>query len=522
MGAMRGLVTVMVAVLAMSGGPRAQTRPAAVDRLFRISGLLPGTAPVGTAAPVVLGIYDSEVGGAPLWQEVQTVPIGVGGLYTVLVGATSAEGVPPDVFATGEPRWLGITGQWPGAQAAPRTLLTAVPYAVRAARAGDADALGGLPASAYLRVRGSGTPRGSADTAASSAPAAADASRGTDPLVNAGTTGRIGKFVSGTDLGDSVMTESGGRIGVGTTTPLDTMSVRFSDNSETMTGYAVQNLGNTSASYSGMLFHDQNGALGQFQGFNNATHEYRINNIASSGSINFMLNSASLFRVTAAGTIADGGANNAGLTGTTASPAFRVAGLAGINTHPSAQSLGVLGQATASPIGTGVNGIGAITGGYFEAVGDPSGGFTPAGLYGLAAGAAGTGVVGTGTSQGMHAEATGLFGVGLKAKAPSLGDAVDADGSVRQTRTAGGFVKALVTIDDSGNVMRCFSAHSAGASCGISVTPTVSSGSLNHADHVVDFNFRVEDRFAVLTTRDSFDVTPGMDYAGNTIVVSFL
>ena len=47
-----------------------------------------------------------------------------------------------------------------------------------------------------------------------------------------------------------------------------------------LTGYAVQNLGNTATSYSGMLFYDQNGALGQFQGFNNVTHEYRINNIA--------------------------------------------------------------------------------------------------------------------------------------------------------------------------------------------------------------------------------------------------
>lgn len=35
-----------------------------------------------------------------------------------------------------------------------------------------------------------------------------------------------------------------------------------------------------------MLFYDQNGQLGQFQGFNNVSHEYRINNIAWSGSIN--------------------------------------------------------------------------------------------------------------------------------------------------------------------------------------------------------------------------------------------
>ena len=66
----------------------------------------------------------------------------------------------------------------------------------------------------------------------------------------------------------------------------------------------MQNLGNTATSYSGMLFYDQNGALGQFQGFNNVTHEYRINNIARvtpggafNGSINFMLGGTSKFFV---------------------------------------------------------------------------------------------------------------------------------------------------------------------------------------------------------------------------------
>src|SRR5262249_55221313 len=39
------------------------------------------------------------------------------------------------------------------------------------------------------------------------------------------------------------------------------------------------------------------GALGQFQGFNNSTHEYRINNIASGGTINFMLGGTSRFLV---------------------------------------------------------------------------------------------------------------------------------------------------------------------------------------------------------------------------------
>ena len=49
------------------------------------------------------------------------------------------------------------------------------------------------------------------------------------------------------------------------------------------TGIAVQNLGSSPTSYSGMLFFDQNNQLGQFQGFNNFTHEYRINNIARNG-----------------------------------------------------------------------------------------------------------------------------------------------------------------------------------------------------------------------------------------------
>ena len=78
-------------------------------------------------------------------------------------------------------------------------------------------------------------------------------------------------------------------------------------------GLAVQNLGNTATSYSGMLFYDQNGALGQFQGFNNVTHEYRINNIARvtpggafNGSINFMLGGASKFIVAPNGNIGIG------------------------------------------------------------------------------------------------------------------------------------------------------------------------------------------------------------------------
>jgi hypothetical protein len=90
-----------------------------------------------------------------------------------------------------------------------------------------------------------------------------------------------------------------------------------------------------------MLFYDQNGALGQFQGFNNVTHEYRINNIAKNGSnfdgsINFMIGSASALLVNSSGRVGIGttgpayplevdGPSNAGLRVVTGIPGGAVA-----------------------------------------------------------------------------------------------------------------------------------------------------------------------------------------------------
>ncbi len=92
------------------------------------------------------------------------------------------------------------------------------------------------------------------------------------------------------------MFQNGAKIGVDTVNPLDFMHVAFNDPAGNFTGYAVQNLASRATAFSGMLFYDQTGALTQFQGFNNSTHEYRINNTASNASINFMLGSPRSFR----------------------------------------------------------------------------------------------------------------------------------------------------------------------------------------------------------------------------------
>jgi hypothetical protein len=257
--------------------------------------------PPATVESVTLSIYRGQDDGGPVWEETQHVVVGSDGRYHVLLGSTTAEGLPRDLFTAGEPRWLGVHFNRDGEVDQPRIQLASVPYALKAA---DADTLGGRPASAYLLAPGAGS---AGEAASNGAGHAGGAAAGGDPVspraVLPGTTNFLAKYVNGVDVGDSALFEGAGRVGLGTTTPSDYFHVRFTNANGAFTGLAVQNLGNTAASYSGMLFYDQNGALGQFQGFNNVTHEYRINNIASGGSINFMLGGTSRFLVANTGSV---------------------------------------------------------------------------------------------------------------------------------------------------------------------------------------------------------------------------
>lgn len=266
-----------------------QTTTATVPHVVRLTGTFRSAdgLPAAPLEKVKLSIYADETGGASLWEETQDVPVDSSGQYSLLLGATRPEGLPLDLFSSGDARWLAVRFERQGEIDQPRARLTSVPYALRAS---DADTLGGRPASAY-------------------ALAATDKEPGREPtnpgplVVNPGTPNFLSKYVTTADVGNSAVYETGGSVGIGTTVPLDSLHVRFTNTSGVFTGYAVQNLGATATSYSGMLFYDQNGALGQFQGFNNGTHEYRINNVASGGTINFMIASTSRFFVGSTGSI---------------------------------------------------------------------------------------------------------------------------------------------------------------------------------------------------------------------------
>jgi hypothetical protein len=60
------------------------------------------------------------------------VPLDDQGRYKVLLGSTQPEGLPLDLFASGEARWLGVEPQVAGVAEQPRVLLVGVPYALKA------------------------------------------------------------------------------------------------------------------------------------------------------------------------------------------------------------------------------------------------------------------------------------------------------------------------------------------------------------------------------------------------------
>jgi hypothetical protein len=335
------LVLLMVFPTTIFGQSAPPSPTGSVPRLIFLSGVFQPVdgRPPAPVEGVTLSIYSDPEGGAPLWQETQNVAVDDKGRYALLLGASQADGIPAAVWAAGA-QWLGTRFERIGEVEGPRVRLTSVPYALRAA---DADTLGGQPASAYMLApptaagdRGTGTTSGSPGTKSVTAGAGSTGSTPTSSQTNdvlPGTANFVAKYVSGVDVGPGVLYDTGTAVGLATTAPRDYLDVHFTNTGGTATGFAVQNLGNTAASYSGMLFYDQNGNVGQFQGFNNLTHEYRINNVAQNGSsqfngsINFMIGHVPRFLVTAGGNIGIGTTTPIGILDVSNAliPAFGVA-----------------------------------------------------------------------------------------------------------------------------------------------------------------------------------------------------
>jgi hypothetical protein len=189
-------------------------------RLVRFGGTAtdPNGGPLSGVVGVTFALYSEQTGGAPLWQETQNATADSNGHYTALLGATRPEGLPVDLFTGEQAHWVGVQVEGQAEQA--RVLLVSVPYALKA---NDADTLGGRPASAYLLAGSSSSvPEVPAGVVQSAQPAtvSANAHAAARPDLVSGTLGYIPYFYdASSDLGNSMMYQSGGHIGIGTTSP---------------------------------------------------------------------------------------------------------------------------------------------------------------------------------------------------------------------------------------------------------------------------------------------------------------
>ena len=351
----------------------------------------PMTGTVG----VTFSLYKESQGGAALWVETQNVALDKTGHYAAMLGSTTSQGIPADVFASGEARWLGVQAQGQAEQ--PRTLLMSVPYALKAL---DAETVGGLPPSAFVKA----AVPGSATAANASQPPAAQ-------VTGSGTANLVSKWISATALGNShIFDGPKGSVGIGTTAPSAKLDVdgtaRVRGNATVNGSLGVGPITATSTS---------SGGTGVLANAGSST--------ASNGVVAYGATGVAGYTTVAGSTALYGNAGNS--TGSNGVVAYGATGVAGYATVAGGIALyGNAGNSTASNgvVGygaTGVAGNSTITGSY----GTYGSGST--GVWGNSTGTgANVGVLGSGGNFGVLGQSSSSSGSGGGFSNSSTGDAL--------------------------------------------------------------------------------------------------
>jgi hypothetical protein len=522
----------------------AASAPTAVPALVPYS----GTAIAGDDKPLTgetsisFLIFKDEQGGEPLFAETQNVTLDRSGQYKVQLGASLSNGIPIDLFASGEARWLEV--QIAGEQPQPRVLLVSVPYALKAA---DAATLGGLPASAYALAGNKNV--------ANTVTSAITPDGVTTVTTAGGVSGHVAEFSGTSAIADSPLFVLGADVGIGTTTPSSTLDV---DGTALISGALSANGGET---VNGTLEMAPTGTATAAAGFNsqllklytsayNSTSNVAVNprfewqaavtgnnTAAPSATLNLLSSTTSAgatstgFSFNANGTInfapgqafpGTGKITSVGLSAPSSD--FSVsgspvtgAGTLGLNwkvAPTSADNANAIvkrdasGSFTAGAItanlgmeGISTTGNGVLGQGNIGVWGQSTGtNGVSDGVHGVTASAGGSGVAGVNNAGGVGVYGTG--GTGVFGTGSNYGFVTDSN--VQQARTAGGWIKAMVEVDENSSINRCFNSTLTGAAattppCGIDLEHP-ESGTYNF-----NFNFEVDDRF--YTTQILLDST---------------
>jgi hypothetical protein len=236
---------------------------ASTASLIRWTGSLSPAA--GRTVEMSFSLYQNPAGGPALWSETQPVKVGTDGRYSVLLGATSAEGLPQTLFQAGEARWiearpvvaqLSTTSggdtmvESDSMQPLVRRLLSAVPYAFKSV---DADSLAGRPAADYvtredlqstvasqvLAIPSTRSTRSNVTNPlpivgtplpilGSSSSSSSSSFGGGTVLNGTGTSGFLPAWTASATLGNSMIAESGTNVGIGTSAPATLLDVNGS------------------------------------------------------------------------------------------------------------------------------------------------------------------------------------------------------------------------------------------------------------------------------------------------------
>jgi hypothetical protein len=520
---------------------------AVVPRLVNFSGKAvdaQGKAISGIAG-VTLSIYKEQSGGAPLWMETQNVQADAKGSYILQLGSTKPEGLPLDLFLSGEARWLGVRINGDAEQ--PRVLLLSVPYALKAA---DAETLGGKPASAYaLAATSLSNPAAGSSASMSAGTTMLDLTTVPSPqaaVTGTGSANFVPLWTTASALGSSTLFQSGSgataKLGLNTITPSSTLDVNGAGTirgalSLPATAAATATAGTNSQPLSlaaSSFSSSSSAAVSEFfnwqaesAGNDTASPTATLNllfgsgtgkatetglHIAKSGVITFA--TAQTFPAKGSGTVTSVGltapssdftvggspvtksgtlALNWSVAPTSADTANAIVKRDSTGSFSAGSIASTLGSGTAISGATG-SGIGVygqssgtgsgnngVEGDSTAQAGSGVAGFNGANGIGVY-GQGGTGVVGTGS--------TGVFGTGT-----SYGFATDSN--AQQARSAGGWAKALVGVNGGSapyKILRCYNSTLAGSAattppCGFNLTE------VSYAVFDIDFGFEVDDRF---------------------------
>jgi trimeric autotransporter adhesin len=449
-----------------------------VPPLVNFSGVLTDLngKPVTTTGVVgvTFSLYSEQNGGSPLWLETQNVQPDRTGHYTVMLGSTSSTGLPADIFVAGRAHWLGVQAQ--GQEEQPRVLLVSAPYALKA---GDAQTLGGLPASAFVLAapHAGGTSRAATEAASAttekSISPAASSKVTSDVTTSGGAANTIAMYTTATNIQDSLLTQTGkttinvgGQLNLPTTGTATATAGRNSQPQDftasaynSSTAAAVPQKFQWQAEPSGNDTATASGTLNLLYGPGTAKPAETGLQIASNGQITF-----------AAGQTFSGTSAAIGVVGTTTGTLPFNSGVEGVASATSGSAAGVHGS-SASPNGYGVEGasgnvgvygtggtISSVTGIGVEGSGNQYGVYgnvaigtaanqagvfgttsvtsattygvegtatatsgTEAGVFGNSSSTAGYGVVGTSPNVGLFGGGTGSGGIGVDGHGNAIG-----------------------------------------------------------------------------------------------------